>query len=75
MDVEIAVLLKCLSNFCRAHEIPLINCNANLILIWSFNSIFTNWTGVGTFVITDIKVCAPVVTLSTQDNALLLQEL
>ena len=31
-DVEVIVPLKYLSNFCRTLEIPLINCEANLIL-------------------------------------------
>ena len=32
---QITVLLKYLSNFCRILEIPLINCEINLILTWS----------------------------------------
>ena len=55
-DVEIAVPLKYLSNFWRTLEMPLINCEINLILTWS-------------------SACVPVVTLSTQDNAKLLQQL
>ena len=34
-DVEIIVPLKYLSNFWRTFEIPLINCEVNLILTWS----------------------------------------
>ena len=34
-DVEIIVPLKYLSNFCRTLEMPLINCEVNLILTWS----------------------------------------
>ena len=34
-DVEIIVPLKYLSNFWRSLEIPLINCEVNLILTWS----------------------------------------
>ena len=34
-DVEIIVLLKNLSNFWRTLEMPLINCEVNLILTWS----------------------------------------
>ena len=33
-DVEIMVPLKCLSNFWRTLEMPLINCEVNLILTW-----------------------------------------
>ena len=35
--VEIMVLLKYLSNFWRAFEMSLINCEVNLILTWSAN--------------------------------------
>ena len=34
-DVEIMVPLKYLSNFWRTLEMPFINCEVNLILIWS----------------------------------------
>ena len=34
-DVEIMVPLKYLSNFGRTLEVPLINCEVNLILTWS----------------------------------------
>ena len=34
-DVEIIVPLKYLSNFWRTLEMPLINCEVNLILTWS----------------------------------------
>ena len=34
-DVEIMVPLKYLRNFWRTLEMPLINCEVNLILIWS----------------------------------------
>ena len=36
-DVEILVPLKYLSNFCRTLQMPLINCEVNLILISSEN--------------------------------------
>ena len=74
-DVEITVPLKYLSNFWRTLEIPLINCEVNLILTWSSTCAITNSTGAGTFKITDTKLYVPVVTLSTQDNSKLLQEL
>ena len=54
---------------------PLINCEANLILTWSSTCVITNSTGTGRFAITDTKVFVPVVTLSAQDNAKLLQQL
>ena len=54
---------------------PLINCEVNLILTWSSTCVITNSTGAGRFAITDTKLFVPVVTLSTQDNAKIFQEL
>ena len=54
---------------------PIINCEVELILIWSKNVVITNSTGEGKFAITETKLYVPVVTLSTQDNAKLLQQL
>ena len=71
-NAEIMVPLKCLSNFWRTLEMPLINCEVNLILTWSANCVFvyTNVANEGaTFEITETNVYVPVVTLSTQDNA------
>ena len=73
--VEIMVPLKYLSNFWRTLELPLINCEVNLILTWSSTCVITNSTGAGTFEITDTKLYVPVVTLSTKENAKLLQQL
>ena len=53
----------------------LINCEVNLILTWSKNCVITNSTGEGKFAITETRLYVPVVTLSTQDNAKLLQQL
>ena len=74
-DVEIMVPLKYLSNFWRTLEMPLINCEIELTLTLSLTCVITNSTGVGTFAITDTKLYVPVVTLSTQDNAKLLEQL
>ena len=75
-DVEIMVTLKYLSNFWRTLEMPLINCEVNLILTWSSTCVITNSTGAGTpDEITDTKLYVPVVTLSTKGNAKLLQQL
>ena len=54
---------------------PLINCEVNLNLTWSANCVivYTNVANQGViFTITEKKIYAPVVTLSTQDNAKLL---
>ena len=54
---------------------PLIECKVNLELTWSRNCVITNSTGEGKFEITETKLYVPVVTLSTQDKAKLLQQL
>ena len=72
------VPLKYLSNFWRTLEMPLINCEVELILNWSANCviIYTNVANqVPTFTITETNLYVPVVTLSTQDNAKLLPQL
>ena len=78
VDVEIMVPLIYLSNFWRTLEMPLINCEIELILDWSGNCaiIFTDVNNqVPTFTITETNLYVPVVTLSTQDNAKLLPQL
>ena len=69
------VPLKYLNNFWRTLETPLINCEVNLILTWSSTCVITNSAGSETFKITDKKLHFPAVTLSTQDNSKLLQQL
>ena len=69
------VPLKYLGNFWRTLEMPLINCEVNLILTWSSTCVITNSNSIGTFKITDTKLYVPVVTLSTQENTKLLQQL
>ena len=68
---------------------PLINCEVNIILTWSRNcALIDMTTGApqgdnltiaaltgATFKITDTKLYAPVVTLSTQDDNKLLEQL
>ena len=75
-NVEIMVPIKYLSNFWRTLEMPLINCEVNLILTWSEKCVIVSTDFAGqndTFAITDTKFYVPVVTLSTQDNKKLLQ--
>ena len=77
-DVEIMVPLKYLSNFWRTLEMPLVNCEVELILTWSADCVIIS-TNVAnqnpTFTITETNLYVPVVTLSTQDNAKLLPQL
>ena len=49
-------------------EMPLINCEVNLILTWPKDCVITNSTGEGKFAITETKLYVPVVVLSTKDN-------
>ena len=78
INVEIMVPLKYLSSFWRTLEMPLINCEVELILTWSRGCvmIYTNVDDQApTFTITETNIYVPVVTLSTQDNTKLLQQL
>ena len=54
---------------------PSINCEIELLLIWSKDCVITNSEGEGKFQITETKLYVPVMTLSTQDNVKLLQQL
>ena len=53
----------------------LINCEINLILIWSEDCVISSETETTKFKTTDTKLYVPIVTLSTQDNEKLLQQL
>ena len=77
-DVEIMVPLKYLSNFWRTLEMPLINFEVNLILIWSSRCVLIAaavQNQAATFEVTYTKLYVPVVTLSTQENTKFLQQL
>ena len=77
-DFEIMVSLKYLSNFGRALEMPLINCEIRLKLKWCKDCILVAGTTANRnpyFQITDTKLYVPVVTLSTQDIINLLKQL
>ena len=73
--VEIMVPLKYLSNFWRTLEMPLIICEVNLMLTWPSTCVISTSNGEVKFEITVTKLYVPVVTLSTQDNAKLLEQL
>ena len=76
--VEIIVPLKYLSYFWRTLEMPLINCKINLILTWSEKCVIASNTAAAqatTFAIAATRLYVPVVTLSIQDSAKLLQKL
>ena len=90
-ETEITVPLKHLINFCRTLNIPLINCEIELILTWSQNCALADMTaraagnnndppaiGAPTgleFQITDTKLHIPVVTLSKENDKKILEQL
>ena len=68
--------LAFISNFWRNLEMSFINYEINLILTWSKECVTASSSAANrttTFATTDTKLYVPVVTLSTQDNAKLLQ--
>ena len=67
--------LKYLSNFWRTIEIPLMICEIHLILTWYNKYVLSNDAKATTFPITDTILSVPVLTLSNQDNACLLDQL
>ena len=78
INVEIMIPLKYLSNFWKTLEVPLINCEVELILTWSVGCVII-YTDVAnknpTFTTTENTLYVSVVTLSTEDNAKLLPQL
>ena len=90
-EFEIVVLLKYLRNVWKTLDIPLINCEINLILTWSENCVATRYAVSAqggnpaaskiknptgeTFKITGAKLYVPVVTLSTIDDNNFLEQL
>ena len=87
-EIETVVPLKHLSNFWRTLNIPLINCEIELILTWSKNCALANMIPAIAaptrlkFEITHKIVCSkhtklyvPVVTLLTENNKKLLEQL
>ena len=75
-SVEIMVPLKYLCNFWRTLEMPLINCEINLMVTWCVNCVVSSNAAADpgiTSPIIDTKLYVPVVILSTQGNAKLLQ--
>ena len=71
-NVELVEPLKYKSNFFRSLEMPLINCKIHLELEWDRNCFLCSDDGAGnnsvTFQITDTKLYAPIITLSTKDT-------
>ena len=87
LTAEVVIPLKHLSSFWKNLNIPLINCEVELILTWSKNCVLADMTvdvdadpaivapsGV-TFKIKDKKLYIPVVTLSKENDIKLLEQL
>ena len=76
-NVKIIVPIKYLSNVWITLEQPLIHYEINFTLTLSKSGIISNAAANQNteFAVTDTKLCVPAVTLSTQDNAKLLQQL
>ena len=86
-NAKVAISLKHLSNFWRSLDIPLINCEVELILTWSKNCVLADMTvnvaansvvvapSGAAFKITDAKLNVPVVTLSKENDKKLLEQL
>ena len=80
-ETEVVIPLKHLSNFWRSLNIPLINCEVELILTWSKKCVLAymtqanNLPGELNVVITDTKLYFPVVTLSKENDIKLLEQL
>ena len=88
-ETEVVILLKHLSNFWRSLNIPLINCEVELILTWSKNCVLADMTarpGQGDnpiivapsgakFEIIDTKLYVPVATFSKEKVTKLLEQL
>ena len=80
-ETEVVIPLKHLSNFWRTLNIPLINCEIELILTWSKNCVLSDMTEANNprngleFQITDTKLYVPVNTLSKENDKKLLEQL
>ena len=88
-ETEVVIPLKHLSNFWRSLNIPLINCEVELILTWSKNCVLADMTVRAAqgdnpaivaptgleFQITDTKLYIPVVTLSKENDTKILEQL
>ena len=75
--VETMVPLKYLNNFWRNFEMSLIKGEINFILTWYANCVISNAANnqATIFAVNDSKLYVPDVTLSTQDNAKLLEQI
>ena len=67
LNMEVTILFKYLSNFCRYLDLPLINCEVELNLSWAKDGVLVEHSNSITgkdFKIRSTKLCDPVATLS-----------
>ena len=80
-EADIVIPLKHWSNFWKSLNIPLINCEVEIILNWTKNCILADMTVANSpptgleFQIKDTKLYVPVVTLSKENDIKLLEKL
>ena len=77
-NIKLVVPLKYISNFFRSLEMPLVNCKVDLEITWIKDCVISSNNaadGNVSFKITDTKLYAPIVTLSTKDNTNLTKQL
>ena len=78
---EVVIPLKHFSDFWRTLNIPLVNCEIELILTWSKNCVLADMTEANNpqngleLQITDTKLRVPVVTLLKENDKKLLEQL
>ena len=75
VNVEKAAPVKYLSNFWVTHEMSLINCEIDLIIAWSASCVICRVDRATTVAGTVRNLYVPFVTLLTQDNTKLPQQL
>ena len=88
-ETDLVIPLKYLSNFWKSFNISIINCEVEVILNWSKNSVLVNMTERDAegdnsaivaptgleFKIPDTKLYVPVATLSKEDDIKILEQL
>ena len=80
-ETEVVISLKYLSNFWRSLNMPLINCEVELILTWSKNCVLADMTVANNpptgleFQTKTQKLYVPVITLSKENDIKLLEQL
>ena len=74
-NAKVVVPLKYLNNFWKSLEMPLINCKIYVELNWIEDCILSSAGDSVKFNITDAKLSAAIVTLSTKDSINLIKQL